>query len=109
MKNRFLELLDKIDPSDTTSGQIIKSIRKNFNFTLKEIEGLTGIKEPNLSALENDKMELTKHYAELLGAAFGLHPGSLLFPNGYYKKSKEVVAIERKSTALREKKKRAEG
>lgn len=63
----------------------------------------------NLSAIENDKVDLTKHYAEILGAALGIHPGSLLFPNGYYEKSKEILAIERKSKTLMDKKKKAAG
>jgi transcriptional regulator with XRE-family HTH domain len=107
MGDNFLDLLNEIDPSELTPGILVRSIRKNFGFTLKEIEELTGIKEPNLSALETDKMEMTKHYAEILGAALGVHPSSLLFPNGFYAKSKEVKEIERKSVALKAKKKRA--
>jgi len=109
MKKDFLRLLNEIDPAELTPGNLIRSIRKNFGLTLKEIEGLTGIKESNLSAIENDRLELTKHYAEILGAALGIHPSSLLFPNGYYKKSKEIREIERKSVALLVKKKKAVG
>ncbi len=104
MSRNFRNILNEIDPSPLTSGRVIRSIRKNFNMTLKEIEQLTGIKEPNLSAIENDKMELTKHYAEILGAALGVHPSSLLFPDGYEIESK-LKAIERKAGVLRAKKK----
>lgn len=105
MSRNFKDLLNEIDPSPLTSGKVIRAIRKNFKMTLKEIEQLTGIKEPNLSAIENDRMELTKHYAEILGAALGIHPSSLLFPDGYEIESKELKAIERKAEILRAKKK----
>lgn len=107
MSKDFLKLLNEIVPSELTPGNLIQSIRKNFGLTLKEIEGLTGIKEPNLSAIEHDKVELTNHYAEILGAALGIHPSSLLFPNGQYVKSKEM--IERRSVALMERKRKATG
>src|SRR5262249_52503506 len=109
MSKNFKDLLNELDPSELTSGKLIRSIRKNFDLTLKEVEGLTGIKEPNLSALENDKMELTKKTAEIIAVALGVHPSSLLFPVGFFEKSKELKEIERKSVALREKKKRAAG
>ena len=105
MNKNFKDLLHEIDPSPLTSGKVMRAIRKNFKMTLKEIEQLTGIKEPNLSAIENDKMEITKHYAEILGAALGVHPSSLLFPGGYEIESKELKAIARKSQTLRAKKK----
>lgn len=109
MRNDFKELLNELDPTELTPGRLIRSIRKNFSLTLKEIEGLTGIKEPNLSAIENDKMELTKKTAEIIAVALGVHPSSLLFPNGFFKKTKELREIERKSVALRGKKKRVAG
>lgn len=109
MNRDFRNLLDELDAADLTPGAVIRSIRRNFDLTLKEIEGLTGIKEPNLSAIENDRIELTKKTAEIIGAALGVHPSSLLFPKGTSKKSKELQEIERKSKALREKKKRAAG
>lgn len=109
MSRDFKDLLNELDPSELTPGKLIRSIRKNFDLTLKEIEGLTGIKEPNLSAIENDKMELTKKTAEIMAAALGVHPSTLLFPSGTFAKSRELKEIERKSMALREKKKRAAG
>ncbi len=63
-------------------------------------------KASNLSAIENDKIELTRHYAEILGATLGIHPSSLLFPEGSNYKTKELKAIERKAQLLREKKKK---
>ncbi|MBK9292927.1 MAG: helix-turn-helix transcriptional regulator [Oligoflexia bacterium] len=108
MKNQLGDLLNEIDPQEPTPGKLIRAIRKNFNLTLKEIQSLTGILEPNLSAIENDRMELTKKTAELIGAALGVHPSTLLFPSGC-KKTNEIKLIEKKSQALREKKKKAVG
>jgi transcriptional regulator with XRE-family HTH domain len=105
MGDKFLELLSKLDPSELSSGILVRSIRKTLGFTLKEIEEITGIKEQNLSALETSKMDMTKHYAEILGAALGVHPSTILFPNGFYEKSKEAKEIERKSIVLKARKK----
>lgn len=103
---RLIDLLNEFHPEPTTAGQLIRAIRKNFEITQKEIEDLTGIKEPNLSAIENDRIEISLHYAQLLGAALGIHPSALLFPNGEHHKSKKIKAIEKKAAALREKKRK---
>lgn len=66
----------------TTTGKIIKSFRKNFNLTQKEIADVIGINESNMSAIENDKREIGTDLASRLGAFLGINPSILLFPNG---------------------------
>ncbi|MEI8346701.1 MAG: helix-turn-helix transcriptional regulator [Pseudomonadota bacterium] len=66
----------------TTTGKIIKSFRKNFNITQKEIADIIGINESNMSAIENDRREIGVDLATRLGAFLGIHPSILLFPNG---------------------------
>ncbi len=109
MSKNVLDLLNELHPEPTTTGSLIRAIRKNFNITQKDIEELTGIKEPNLSAIENDKVELTKKTAEILGAALGMNPASLLFPEGTYEKSKEIKEIERRAAKMMAKKRKAAG
>ena len=65
-----------------TSGEIIKAFRKNFQITQKELAEVTGIAETNLSAIENNKIEIGVKRAVLIGAALGLDPSFILFPEG---------------------------
>lgn len=95
MKN-FLELaLVKATP-----GQVVRAFRKNFDLTLKELEQITGVSYTNLSAIENDRVDIGVRRAVLLAAAFGIEPQQLLFPRGYerpeYKDAEKVrVRAER--------------
>lgn len=104
MSKRFIDLLNKFDPEPLTSGRMLRSFRKGLNLTLKDVEEITGVKEQNLSALENDRMDMTAHYAEILAAALGVHPTDILFPNGQWEKSPQITAIERKARKIIEKK-----
>lgn len=88
-------ILQEIDPTEVSSGQIIRAIRKSLGLTLKDVELISGIKGPHLSAIENDAYELTKKYAEKLGASLGVHPAVLLFPEGH-EPSAEIKAIEKR-------------
>lgn len=92
-------LLDFL-PKDSTAGRIIKAFRKNFKITLKELSKLTGIPESNLSAIENEKLELGVKRATLIGAALGVSPESLLFPNGKSQYEKEAECIRKAASRL---------
>ncbi len=98
------DILNQIAANEISSGELIKSLRKRLEITQEELCEVTGLRRENLSALENDRIEMTVHYAELLGAALGLHPTSILFPNGRYEKSKEILAVEKRGQALLKKK-----
>ena len=101
MKN----LSDFLPDEPLTSGQIIRSLRKNFNLTLADVNSLTHIGETNLSAIENGSKELGVKRAELLAAVFGINPALLLFPNGIETlKEAELLAISKRAHKLREKK-----
>ncbi len=65
-----------------TPGKVLRAFRKNFGFTLEDIEKLTGIRVPNLSAMEGDKRPVGQGMAIRLAAIYGLDPGLILFPNG---------------------------
>ena len=103
MKN-MRDILNQVAPKDVTPGELVSSVRHRLGITQAELCHITGLRRENLSALENNRIEMTVHYAEIFAAALGLHPSSILFPNGSYEKSKNILAIEKKATNLLKKK-----
>jgi transcriptional regulator with XRE-family HTH domain len=108
MKN-MKDILNEVAKNPLTPGELIRATRNNFEITQDEVCSITGLKRTNLSAIENGRMEMTVYYAEILGAALGLHPSTILFPNGRYEKKKEVIEIEKKAKNLFKMKKHAFG
>jgi transcriptional regulator with XRE-family HTH domain len=94
------DILNEIDPTPSTPGKTLRAFRRNFEITLKDLEDVTGIKESNLSALENDRVEMSSYYAERLGAALGVHPSLLLYPEGWVKVTPELADIEKKARKM---------
>ena len=90
----FKKLLQELGASEATPNE---TVRKGLGMTLKEVEEVTGIRESHLSAIENGKIEMTQHYAEVFAVTFALHPTAFLYPNGEFKKSRELQAIENKA------------
>jgi transcriptional regulator with XRE-family HTH domain len=87
-------------PKDSTAGSITRAFRRNYKITLKELSKLTGIPESNLSAIENDKLEIGVKRATLIGAALGISPESLLFPNGRSQYEKEAERVRHAAEKL---------
>ena len=91
---------------NTTPGGVIKAFRRNFQITQQELAVVTGIAETNLSAIENDKIEIGIKRAVLIAAALGIDPASILFPHGYEASyGKDVRAVQVASAKLMAKKK----
>lgn len=68
---------------EQTPGEMVRANRvSRFDMTLRDLAEITGVKESNLSNIENGKVTMTPHYAEIFGAAFGLSAISFLYPNG---------------------------
>ena len=97
---KFRDLLDKLAPGDATPGELLRSFRKLEGFTLKEMEEITGIKESNLSAIENGRIPMTQHYAETFAAALRIHPTVFLYPNGSFAKDSRLIKIERRAAMV---------
>ena len=93
----FRKLLEEFGADVTSPSETVRTFRKGLGMTLKEVEEVTGIRESHLSAIENGKIEMTQHYAEVFAAVFGLHPTAFLYPGGNFKKSHELQAIERRA------------
>ncbi len=96
----LLEVLRKAKP-DSTPGSVIRAHRRNWKITLRELAETTGIAESNLSLIENDKVEIGVRRATLIGAALGVDPALILFPNGPEGSyAKEVERVTRKASRL---------
>ena len=91
---------------DMTPGKVIRAFRKNFGFTLADIEKVTDIKESNLSAIENDSRPVGLDVAVRLAAVFGIDPSTILFPQGGMAAlaEPELVKIHKEASRLRENK-----
>jgi transcriptional regulator with XRE-family HTH domain len=96
-RRNLKDILNEIDPSPSSPGKTFRAFRKNFEITLKDLEEITGVKESNLSALENDRIETTSYYAERLAAALGIHPNLLLYPERWVKMTPELTDIEKRA------------
>jgi len=81
-KNEFLEMLDEYFSGEMTPGEVIKAKRHNYGITLEEVSEATGISQSNLSLYENNRKSLGYVQATKIGLAVGLHPMTILFPNG---------------------------
>ncbi len=91
---------------EVTPGRVIKAFRKNFNITQQELAEVTGIAETNISAIENDKVEVGVKRAVLIAAALGINPSGLLFPHGYETSyGKDIKAVKSAAARMMAKKK----
>ena len=85
----------------STSGSVIRAHRRIWKITLKELSEMTEIAESNLSLIENDKVEIGTRRASLIGAALGIDPAFILFPEGSEGAfKKEVDRVSKKSSRL---------
>lgn len=101
MGRRMKEVLDEFFPGEPTPGELLRALRKRDGFTLKDMEDITGVKDSNLSAIENSHVEMTQYYAEIFAAALGVQPTIFLYPNGKFAKDERLLEIERKANRLR--------
>lgn len=103
--NEMILMLDEFfSNEELTSGQVIRSKRKNYGITLAEVEEATGISQTNLSLYENDKKSLGIVQATKIGLAIGLHPMTILFPNGIEADKRFSEIIKRSRVLLNKKK-----
>ncbi len=91
------KLLDELSPIDPSPGEMIHTFRKRIGLTLKDMEKITQIQDSNLSKIEKGKIGVTQHYAEIFAAVFNVSPLVFLYPNGEFKKSKEILEVERRA------------
>ena len=104
MANSFGKLLNELVKEHATPGDMLRAFRKRDGFTLKEMESITGIRESNLSAIENGRISMTQHYAEIFAAALEVHPTMFLYPNGQFDQGNEFRRIAKRRTLFLKKK-----
>jgi len=66
--------------SSLTTGEVIRMLRELKHWTQEDLAAKSGISATNLSALENDRIDIGKRRAEQLANAFGVHPAIIMFP-----------------------------
>jgi transcriptional regulator with XRE-family HTH domain len=62
-----------------TPGEMIKTLRELKEWTQVELADETGISQANISAIENDRVEIGKQRAIVIAEALGVHPASIMF------------------------------
>ncbi len=96
MGRRMMNILNELVPQELSPGQMVRAFRKRENMTLEQVSELTKIQITNLSSLENDKIAVTQHYAEIFAIVFDVHPSIFLYPNGSFAKDNELLALEKR-------------
>lgn len=96
MRSVLLEVLD----NESTSGEIVRTLRVQRGFSQDDLQEITGIARTNISALENGRKEVTHHYAMIFAAALQIHPADILFPNKSFFKTTQFKKIEKKAESF---------
>ena len=92
-------VLENLLGEDLSSGEVLKGLRVKHRLSQDELAELTGIQRTNLSALENDRTQMTSYYAEVFSAVFKVHPSEILYPNGHVKRSTDLLKLKKKAEA----------
>ena len=66
--------------TDVSVGESVRIIRELQDLSQNELSRLTGIPQPTISAIENDKVSLGLERAKVLANALRCHPAVLVFP-----------------------------
>jgi DNA-binding XRE family transcriptional regulator len=81
IKRKGKEYVPARQRTKLTPGDAIRLMRELKEWTQKELASRTGISAQNISMLENNRIPLGRKRALLLAKAFGVHPGTLMFPD----------------------------
>jgi len=65
---------------DVSVGESVRIIRELQGYSQNDLARLTGIPQPTLSAIENDRVRLGVERAKVLARALKCHPAVLVFP-----------------------------
>ncbi len=65
---------------DVSPGESVRIIRQLQGLSQTELAELTGIPQPTISAIENDRIRLGVERAKVLARALRCHPAVLVFP-----------------------------
>ena len=62
-----------------TPGEMIRHLRELKEMSQLDLAKATGISQTNISAIENDRVEIGKQRSIALAEALDVHPGSIMF------------------------------
>lgn len=65
---------------EVTVGESVRIIRELQGLSQSQLAELTGIPQPTLSAIENNRIQLGIERAKVLARALKCHPAVLVFP-----------------------------
>jgi transcriptional regulator with XRE-family HTH domain len=65
---------------DVSVGESVRILRELQEMSQNELAELTGISQPTISAIENDRVNLGVERAKILARALKCHPAVLVFP-----------------------------
>ncbi|GMR20395.1 MAG: hypothetical protein BMS9Abin36_0990 [Gammaproteobacteria bacterium] len=65
---------------DVSVGESVRILRELQEMNQNELSQLSGIPQPTISAIENDRVNLGVERAKILAKALKCHPAVLVFP-----------------------------
>ena len=80
MVSNIHEFVPAKSHASLSTGEVIRMLRELKEWTQAELANRSGISSTNLSALENDRVDIGKRRAEQLAKAFNIHPAIIMFP-----------------------------
>jgi transcriptional regulator with XRE-family HTH domain len=80
MNQNTIEFVSAKSHAVLTTGEVIRMLRELKEWTQEDLATRSGISPTNLSALENDRIDIGKRRAEQLAKAFHIHPAIIMFP-----------------------------
>ena len=80
MVSNIHEFVPAKSHASLSTGEVIRMLRELKEWTQAELANRSGISSTNLSALENDRVDIGKRRAEQLAKAFNIHPAIMMFP-----------------------------
>ena len=104
MAGKMADLLKSFGAKLPTPGELLRAFRKREQFTLEDMFEITGVAVSNLSAIENGKIPMTPHYAEMFACALCVRPDAFLYPDGHFAKDERLLEIEHRANMLRNQK-----
>lgn len=79
------DLLPAGDSILLSPGKMIKTLRELKEWSQLDLAKVTGISQTNISAIENERVQIGKERAIIFAEAFHVHPSSIMFSD--YKKA----------------------
>ena len=73
------ELLKAGESILMSSGEMVKTLRTMKGLSQLELADLTGISQANISAIENNRINLGKERSIVLAEALSVHPSAIMF------------------------------